>query len=204
MPFTFHRLEIPDVVMIEAKVFPDSRGFFAETYRRSAFAQNGIAPSFVQDNHSYSVRGVLRGLHYQRFPAAQAKLVVAARGEIFDVAVDIRVGSPQFGRWYGVELSDENRLMLWVPPGFAHGFCALSDVADLTYKCTALYSPRDELCVRWDDPAIGIRWPAADPVLSARLGAEARRWSRAHLSVDAMVDRHVDLYGKLLAARCAG
>jgi len=168
VPFTFHRLEIPDVVMIEAKVFPDSRGFFAETYRRSAFAQNGIAPSFVQDNHSYSVRGVLRGLHYQRFPAAQAKLVVAARGEIFDVAVDIRKGSPTYGKWVTQVLSRENHRLLYVPEGFAHDYLVLSLEADVIYKVTAEYSPENERGIVWNDPQLAIQWPIDRPIVSAQ------------------------------------
>jgi dTDP-4-dehydrorhamnose 3,5-epimerase len=168
VPFTFHPLEIPDVILIEAKVFPDSRGLFAETYRRSVFAQNGIVHSFVQDNHSYSVQGVLRGLHYQRFPAAQAKLVVVARGEIFDVAVDIRKGSPTYGKSVAQILSQENHRLLYVPEGFAHGYLVLSLEADIIYKVTAEYSPENERGVIWNDPQLAIQWPIEKPILSAQ------------------------------------
>jgi len=144
-----------------------------ETYRADAFREAGIAHEFVQDNHSRSARGVLRGLHYQE-PNAQGKLVRCTRGAIFDVAVDIRRGSPSFSRWFGVELSDANKLMLWVPPGFAHGFCALEDGSDLVYKCTTLYDASADRAILWNDPQIGIDWPVKEPVLSAKDAAAPR------------------------------
>ena len=177
MPLQFSRLEIPDVVLIRAQAIEDRRGFFIETYKRSAFADAGI-PDFVQDNYSHSVRGVLRGLHYQKRPKAQGKLVGVVRGTIFDVAVDIRRGSPSFGRWFGLALSDANKLMLWIPPGFAHGFCAIEDDSDLVYKCTRLYDPPSDRSILWNDPAIGIEWPIAKPVLSAK-DANAPRLAEA-------------------------
>lgn len=158
MPFRFERLEIPDVVMIEPRVFQDERGFFKETYKYSEFAAFGIKDRFVQDNHSRSRRGVMRGLHYQNPPKAQGKLVRVVAGEIFDVAVDIRRGSPTYGNWIGVRLSEE-KMMLYIPPGFAHGFLALSDVADVLYKTTEEYSPEHEAGIIWSDPEIGIEWP---------------------------------------------
>jgi len=158
---------LPGVLLIEPKVFGDDRGFFMETYRADILRDAGITDVFVQDNHSRSSRGVLRGLHYQE-PNAQGKLVRCTRGAIFDVAVDIRSGSPSFGRWFGLELSDANKLMLWIPPGFAHGFCALEDDSDLVYKCTKLYDKPSDRSILWNDPAIGIEWPIAEPVLSAK------------------------------------
>ena len=138
-----------------------------ETYRLDTFRAAGIGQTFVQDNHSRSARGVLRGLHYQE-PNAQGKLVRCTRGAIFDVAVDIRRGSPTFGRWFGIELSDANKRMLWIPPGFAHGFCAMEDGSDLVYKCTTLYEPAADRAILWNDPEIGIDWPIAEPLLSAK------------------------------------
>ncbi len=158
---------LPGVLLIEPKVFGDDRGFFMETYRIDLFREAGITGAFVQDNHSRSARGVLRGLHYQE-PNPQGKLVRCPRGALFDVAVDIRVGSPAFGRWFGVELSEANKMMLWVPPGFAHGFCALEEGTDLVYKCTALYDPKNDRSILWNDPALGIEWPVRSPVLSAK------------------------------------
>ena len=150
--------ELPGVMVLEPTVFGDARGFFLESYNRRAFAQAGIAAEFVQDNHSRSARNVLRGLHYQlRHP--QGKLVRVVAGEVFDVAVDLRRSSAAFGRWAGFHLSAENKRMLWIPPGFAHGFLALSDSCDVLYKATDFYAPEDERCVAWDDPGIGIRWP---------------------------------------------
>jgi dTDP-4-dehydrorhamnose 3,5-epimerase len=168
MPFTFAPTSLPGVTLITPHVFPDPRGFFIETYRLDDFRRAGIADTFVQDNHSRSTRGVVRGLHYQKAPAAQGKLLRAIVGEIFDVAADIRRGSPTFGRWLGVRLSAENRLMLYVPPGFAHGFAVLSDVAEIEYKVTTPYSPEHERSLLWNDPALGIEWPVADPILSDR------------------------------------
>jgi dTDP-4-dehydrorhamnose 3,5-epimerase len=158
---------LPGVLIIEPKVFGDARGFFMETYRVDAFREAGIPHEFVQDNHSRSARGVLRGLHYQE-SNPQGKLVRCTRGALFDVAVDIRRGSPTFARWFGLELSDANKRMLWVPPGFAHGFCALEEGSDLVYKCTSLYDAAADRCILWSDPDIGIDWPIAIPVLSAK------------------------------------
>jgi dTDP-4-dehydrorhamnose 3,5-epimerase len=168
MPFTFHKLAIPDVIRIDVRVFEDERGFFMETYGAAEFAAHGIPLSFVQDNYSYSMRGVLRGLHYQKEPAAQGKLVRCALGEVYDVAVDIRRGSPTYGRWVGEVLSAENRRQLYVPPGFAHGFCVLGDAAGVAYKVTADYAPDLDRGIRWDDPEIAVQWPVADPVLSPK------------------------------------
>jgi len=168
VPFEFEPQAIPEVILVRARAFPDPRGFFVESYRRSQFAANGIPQEFVQDNLSHSTRGVLRGLHYQKNPHAQGKLVMVLRGEIFDVAVDLRRGSLTFGRWVGVVLSGENRTMLYVPEGFAHGFCVLSDEADVLYKVTAEYAPDLDRGIRWDDPEIGVRWPLANPILSPK------------------------------------
>ena len=179
------RLAIPEVVLIEPKVFGDARGFFLESFNQQAFNEaTGTNFEFVQDNHSRSSKGVLRGLHYQLPPHAQGKLVRVVRGAVWDVAVDIRRSSPTFGQWVGAELSEDNQHQLWVPPGFAHGFVVLSESADFLYKTTDYYSPAHERAIRWDDPAIGIDWPLAahgiaQPVLSdkdktsARLLAEA-------------------------------
>jgi len=159
--------DLPGVLLIEPKVFGDHRGFFLETFQQERYRRAGIALPFVQDNHSRSRRGVLRGLHFQlRHP--QGKLVQVMRGAVFDVAVDIRRGSPTFGRWFGAELSDENHRQLYIPPGFAHGFCVLSETADFLYKCTDYYHPEDEDGISWQDPAIGIDWPITDPLLSER------------------------------------
>lgn len=168
MPFRFDRLQIPDIVLIEAKRFPDNRGFFMETYKRSEFAAHGIPHTFVQCNYSHSVHGVLRGLHYQKHPQAQGKLVTVLTGQIFDVAVDIRRGSPTYGRWVGEVLSAESGRMLYVPEGFAHGFCVLSQEADVLYMVTDEYAGELERGIVWNDPEIGVQWPIADPVLSAR------------------------------------
>jgi dTDP-4-dehydrorhamnose 3,5-epimerase len=168
MPFQFQRLAIPDVLLVEAQTFDDNRGFFMETYKRSDFAAHGIADAFVQCNRSHSVRGVLRGLHYQIHPRAQAKLVSVLQGEIFDVAVDIRHGSPTYGRWVGERLSGQNGRMLYVPVGFAHGFCALSDRADVLYMVTDEYAPECDRGLLWNDPDIGIDWPITTPILSAK------------------------------------
>jgi dTDP-4-dehydrorhamnose 3,5-epimerase len=168
MNFSFTRLAIPDVVLIEARAFGDERGYFMESYRRGAFSDAGITDAFIQDNRSFSQRGVLRGLHYQRAPHAQAKLVSALQGEIFDVAVDLRAGSPTFGRWLGERLSAENRRMLYVPEGFAHGFQVLSAEALVHYKTTAEYAPQADAGLRWDDPALAISWPLARPILSEK------------------------------------
>ncbi|HEX2721342.1 MAG TPA: dTDP-4-dehydrorhamnose 3,5-epimerase [Gemmatimonadaceae bacterium] len=155
------------VLLVEPRVFRDERGFFLETYNLRELEGTGIPSQFVQDNHSRSTKGVLRGLHYQ-LTMPQGKFVHVARGRIFDVAVDIRTGSPSFGRWFGAELSDENLRSLWIPPGFAHGFCVLSDVADVIYKCTTLYDAHDDRGVVWNDPTIGIEWPVSDPLVSGK------------------------------------
>lgn len=160
--------EIPDVICILPRLFGDARGFFMETWQRRSFAEAGIDVDFVQDNHSRSVRGTLRGLHYQ-IKQPQGKLVRVTAGEVFDVAVDIRRHSPSFGQWVGLHLSADNRKMLWVPPGFAHGFYVLSEIAEFQYKCSDFYAPEHERTLRWDDPSIGIGWPLGDgdaPILS--------------------------------------
>jgi dTDP-4-dehydrorhamnose 3,5-epimerase len=168
MQFTPTRL--PEVVLITPRVFADSRGYFFETWQQQQFTQAGIAAQFVQDNHSHSVRHTLRGLHYQ-IQQPQGKLVRVTCGEAFDVAVDLRRGSPRFGQWVGVALSDANHQLLWVPPGFAHGYLALSDEVDVLYKCTDLYAPHHERSIRWDDPRLSVQWPlppGAVPQLSAK------------------------------------
>ena len=163
----FTRLAIPEVILIEPRVFADDRGFFLETYQHSTFAEYGI-PHLVQSNHSHSRRDVLRGLHYQKAPLAQGKLVTAICGEIFDVGVDIRRGSPTYGQWVGEVLSAENHRLLYLPPGFAHGFCVLSAEADVIYQVTAEYSPTHDRGIRWDDPEIGVEWPLSAPLLSPK------------------------------------
>jgi dTDP-4-dehydrorhamnose 3,5-epimerase len=154
----FTPMELPEVVLIEPRVHGDERGFFMETWHRARFAAAGITADFVQDNYSVSRCGTLRGLHYQ-LRRTQGKLVRVMVGEVFDVAVDVRRSSPSFGRWVGATLSAANKLCMWVPPGFAHGFLVLSETADFHYKCTDYYDPDSERAVRWDDPAIGIQWP---------------------------------------------
>ncbi len=166
MPFTFQQLEIPDLVLIRPKVFPDSRGFFLESYKYSDFAANGIAEIFSQDNHSLSQKNVVRGLHYQLSPHAQGKLVRVIKGKVWDVAVDIRKDSPYYLEWQGVELSDENHHMLYVPPGFAHGFATLSEEAHLLYKCTSEYNFESERGIRYDDSKISIDWKVEMALLS--------------------------------------
>jgi dTDP-4-dehydrorhamnose 3,5-epimerase len=161
------KTDLPEVLIIEPKLFGDQRGFFLETYQFERYVQSGVVQPFIQDNLSRSRHGVLRGLHLQN-PGAQGKLVTALRGRVLDVAVDVRVGSPNFGRHVAVELSEDNRRQLWVPRGFAHGFAVLSETADFFYKCDALYSPKDEISVRWNDPAIGIDWGVSDPSLSPK------------------------------------
>jgi len=168
VPFNFTRLAIPDVILIEPTVFPDERGFFMETYKYSDFAAFGIKEQFVQDNHSRSTKGVLRGLHYQRPPKAQGKLVRVVVGEIFDVGVDIRQDSPTYGKWVGEILSAENKRMLHIPPGFGHGFCVLSEVAEVLYKTTKEYAPEYDAGIIWNDPDIGIRWPIRRAILSKK------------------------------------
>ena len=173
---------LPEVVVIEPKVFGDARGFFFESFNQQAFdAATGTAHQFVQDNHSRSARHVLRGLHYQ-IVQPQGKLVRVVRGTVFDVAVDIRRSSPRFGQWVGVELSEENQRQLWVPPGFAHGFVVLSETADFLYKTTDYYAPAHERCIAWNDPALGIDWQlqGAQPVVSAK---DAQGLPLAHAEV---------------------
>jgi dTDP-4-dehydrorhamnose 3,5-epimerase len=163
----FTPTEIPDVILIEPRVFADPRGFFMETYEAQRFREAGIDVSFVQDNHSRSVRGTLRGLHYQ-IEQPQGKLCRVVQGEVYDVAVDLRRASPTFGRWTATILSAENRRQLYVPPGLAHGFCVLSDTADFLYKCTDFYSPGHERTLLWNDPQLGIPWPVSQPLLSPK------------------------------------
>ena len=170
MPFNFKRYEsIPEVMIIEPRIFSDERGWFAETYKKRDFVAQGINSTFVQDNHSRSTsRGILRGLHFQDEPAAQGKLVRCIVGEIFDVAVDIRKGSPTYGQWVSATLSAENRAMIWVPLGFAHGVLTMTEIAEISYKVTSEYSPSHDRGVRWNDTAIGIKWPVANPILSKK------------------------------------
>jgi dTDP-4-dehydrorhamnose 3,5-epimerase len=158
---------LPGVVLIEPDVREDPRGWFLEVYHQPKFAAAGLDARFVQDNHSRSARGILRGMHFQH-PRGQVKLVRVVRGEVFDAVVDVRRGSPTFGRATWAVLSEENRRQLWIPAGFAHGLCVLSETADFVYKCSEVYSPADERGIRWDDPDLGIPWPVADPLLSAR------------------------------------
>jgi len=162
----FQKLEIPDVILIIPKVFGDDRGFFMETYRQSGFIENGISQNFVQDNYSKSTKNVLRGLHYQIDPKAQGKLVRVTFGEVFDVAVDIRKNSPTYGKWVGQYLSAQNKHIMYIPPGFAHGFLVISDYAEFSYKCTEYYSPEHERCIAWNDPDLNISWPTNEPLLS--------------------------------------
>ncbi|WP_394128944.1 dTDP-4-dehydrorhamnose 3,5-epimerase [Shewanella maritima] len=166
----FIETEIPDVKIIEPQVFGDERGFFMETFRTSLFNEHCAPREFVQENHSKSAHGILRGLHYQT-ENTQGKLVRVTKGEVFDVAVDMREHSPTYGQWVGVLLSAENKRQLWVPEGFAHGFYVTSDIAEFVYKCTDVYNPSAEISIKWDDPSIGIEWPLVDdlpPQLSAK------------------------------------
>ncbi len=158
---------LPGVLVVEPKVFGDARGFFLETFQAERYAKAGIPGPFVQDNMSRSVKNTLRGLHFQN-PHAQGKLVSVTRGAVWDVAADVRVGSPTFGQWFGLELSEDNKKQLWIPPGFAHGFCVLSELADFQYKCTEYYLPQHDGGVRWDDPKLAIPWPVKEPLLSAK------------------------------------
>jgi dTDP-4-dehydrorhamnose 3,5-epimerase len=167
MPFTFQRLRIPEVVLVQSGVAADERGHFIEVFRASEFAAAGISSEFSQVNRSFSSKNVLRGLHFQLKPRAQAKLVGVVRGEIFNVAVDIRKGSPTFGQWVAERLSGGQGKMLYIPEGFAHGFYALTDV-DVIYSCSREYAPELERCVLWNDPRIGVVWPVTAPVLSSR------------------------------------
>lgn len=167
MSFKFMPLTLPEVILVEPRSFSDERGFFLETYRLSEFTEAGFPP-FVQTNHSHSAQNVLRGLHFQKQPAAQGKLVTAICGEIFDVAVDIRLGSPTYGQWVGEVLSAQNHRLLYIPPGFAHGFCVLSEVADVVYQVTVEYVHALDRGFLWNDPAVAVNWPIAQPLLSAK------------------------------------
>lgn len=168
MPISFEATSIAEVILVKPQTIGDSRGWFREMFKAAPYAEAGIATMFVQDNASHSERGVLRGLHFQRDPHAQGKLVSVVHGEVFDVAVDIRVGSPTFGNWVGEYLSAENGYQLWIPAGFAHGFCVTAASATLSYKVTAPYSAVSDGGIRWNDPAIGVSWPVSDPVLSPK------------------------------------
>lgn len=169
----FESTHLPEVVLIKPKVFGDARGYFLETWQEPKFAAAGIHARFVQDNHSHSSQWILRGLHYQ-IQQTQGKLVRVSRGAAFDVAVDIRRSSPNFGKWVGVELSDTNHHMLWVPPGFAHGFLALTERVDFLYKCTDVYAPQHERCIQWNDPEIGIEWPLPKGVMPSLAARDAQ------------------------------
>lgn len=168
MPFKFTPLQIPGVVLVEPRVFPDSRGYFLETYKRSEFVAAGIDVSFVQENHSYTTKGVVRGLHFQRPPRSQGKLVRVVEGSVIDVVVDLKADSPTRGKWLSVPLSAENRHQLYLPPWCAHGFYVTSDIAQLIYKVTDEYSPSHEGGIAWDDPDLSIDWPTSSPMLSDR------------------------------------
>ena len=172
MPYTVISTELPEVLVLEPKVFGDARGFFYESFNERDFAQaTGLSAQFVQDNHSLSARGVLRGMHYQN-EHAQGKLVRVVRGEVFDVAVDMRRSSSTFGRWSGVRLSSENNRQVWVPPGFAHGFLVLSEAAEFLYKTTDYWYPEHERSVGWNDPAVGIQWPLPEGIQTPLLAAK--------------------------------
>ena len=166
MQFTFKKLDMPEVILVEAKSFPDERGFFLESFKESIFIENGINTKFVQDNFSRSIKGVLRGLHFQKNPKAQAKLVTVLHGEVFDVAVDMRKDSPTYGKWVSEILSDQNHELLYIPEGFAHGYCVLSDEADIFYKVNQEYSPEHDSGFIWNDPEIAIKWPIDKPIIS--------------------------------------
>jgi len=166
MPAEFRQGPLEGLVLIQPRVFPDGRGSFFETFKASEYAANGVPSNFVQDNHSVSVAGVLRGIHFQSPPFAQGKLVRVVRGRVWDVAVDLRPQSPTFGQWFALELSEENRTQLYLPEGFGHGFVTLSDHAEFVYKCTAEYNKASEGGLRWDDPELAIRWPITDVQVS--------------------------------------
>ena len=166
MPFIFEKTPIEGLTVIKPRVFPDGRGFFVETYKESDFISAGITEKFVQDNHSSSVKGVLRGLHYQKNPFAQGKLVRVTRGCVWDVAVDLREKSATFGKWFGIKLDDVDRTMFYLPPGFAHGFVTLSDTAEFQYKCTAEYNKESEGGIIWNDSDLKIEWPCDDVMVS--------------------------------------
>ena len=166
MPFTFKRLSIPDVILVEPQSFSDDRGFFFESFKESDFFSNGIDKKFVQDNFSHSANGVIRGLHFQKAPKAQAKLVTVLKGKIFDVAVDIRKNSPTYGKWVSEILSGDTHNLLYMPEGFAHGFCVISDEADVLYKVSNEYSQEHERSIIWNDPKLDIQWPIKKPIVS--------------------------------------
>ena len=168
MPFKFSKLSIPEVVLIEPRIFADPRGFFVELFKSTEFQANHVPASFAQVNHSKSQKNVLRGLHYQLNPKAQAKLISVVQGEIFDVTVDIRGGSPTYGKWVAERLSESNKRMLFIPEGFAHGFCVLSNEAQIIYYCSNEYAPELERTILWNDPTIAIPWPVKEPLLSAK------------------------------------
>jgi dTDP-4-dehydrorhamnose 3,5-epimerase len=168
MPFRFEKLDVGGVILVEPRVFADDRGFFLESYKQSDFTAGGIRGNFVQENHSRSGRAILRGLHYQLPPRGQGKLVRVIAGEVLDVAVDILEGSPTFGKWVGVNLSAQNRRMLYLPPTCAHGFCVISETAEVIYKVTTEYAPEWERGIMWNDPKLAIDWPIDTPTLSAR------------------------------------
>ena len=186
MTVKFNKTPLSGVLLIEPDVFEDARGFFMEIFHKEKYAEGGIGRSFVQDNHTHSRHGTLRGLHYQ-LRHAQAKLIYVTTGEIFDVAVDIRRGSPTFGQWTGTKLSSENRRQIFVPEGFAHGFCVLGKTADVIYKCTDLYIPGDEYGIFWADPALGIDWPIKTPVLSEK--------DKQNPKLDQIPEDHLPAYG---------
>lgn len=168
MPCEFTKTAIEGVVVVQPRIFRDQRGFFLESYRKEEFTAAGIDADFVQDNHSFSQKDVIRGLHFQRSPRVQGKLVRVARGAVFDVAVDIRPSSSTYGQWFGIELTEENCTMVYIAPGLAHGFATLRDDTVFLYKCTDIYSPEHDGGVLWSDPAIGIKWPLSDPILSEK------------------------------------
>ncbi|ARN56297.1 dTDP-4-dehydrorhamnose 3,5-epimerase [Sedimentisphaera salicampi] len=168
MPFEFKKMEIPDVILVTPRVFEDDRGYFMETYKASEFKANGIEEDFVQDNQSFSKRNVIRGLHFQKKPHAQGKLVRCLQGSIWDVAVDLRENSATYKKWAAAELTSDNKQMLYIPPGFAHGFATLSDTAIISYKCTAEYCKDADSGIRWNDPEISIAWPVEEPILSQK------------------------------------
>jgi dTDP-4-dehydrorhamnose 3,5-epimerase len=176
VPCNFTHTPIPGLVVIQPKVFGDDRGYFYESYKKSEFIQNGISEDFVQDNHSSSVRGVLRGLHFQRSPHVQGKLVRCTVGKVWDVAVDLRKGSPTYGQHFGIELSSENKTLFYIPAGFAHGFVTLSDSAEFQYKCTAEYAPAADGGIRWDDPDLAVAWPV--PVDAGLISAKDAKLPR--------------------------
>ena len=159
MSFTFEKVFIDGLLVITPKIFSDSRGFFYETFKQSDFEKAGIKERFAQDNHSLSAKGTIRGLHFQTFPFAQGKLVRCTKGDVWDVVIDLRKHTQTFGKYFSIELSEKNKKMLYIPPGFAHGFLALSDNTEFLYKCTEEYSPETDAGIRWDDPSIGINWP---------------------------------------------